>query len=306
MRALGSLILWAADEARVPRRHARSRSIATCSRAPCRAPRGASAHHDRAWRDHDHSLAVGDRDGSAHLRCARDRAARAARRRRARRSTMRSRPWSRSTRSITMSSFEASRYGKERWRRARRGRVSQLPDVARAVRVVHRCAARGATSITGTSSTRCRTSRDACRSRRWPRAGARRSASVRSSPWGCAIRARAAMRYAVVQLRQEDRAGRMWNLVGFQTRLRIPDQERVFRMIPGLAERGVSPLRIASIAIRTSTRRPRSRPRSRCATTAHVFLAGQITGVEGYTESTRDWACSPESTLRECSSGSSR
>ena len=40
--------------------------------------------------------------------------------------------------------------------------------------------------------------------------------------------------YAVVQLRQEDRAGRMWNLVGFQTRLRIPEQQRVFRMIPGL------------------------------------------------------------------------
>ncbi len=41
--------------------------------------------------------------------------------------------------------------------------------------------------------------------------------------------------YAVVQLRQEDRAGRMWNLVGFQTRLRIGEQERVFRSIPGLA-----------------------------------------------------------------------
>src|SRR5207244_3586095 len=40
--------------------------------------------------------------------------------------------------------------------------------------------------------------------------------------------------YAVVQLRQEDRAGQMWNLVGFQTRLKIPDQQRVFRMIPGL------------------------------------------------------------------------
>ncbi len=42
--------------------------------------------------------------------------------------------------------------------------------------------------------------------------------------------------YAVVQLRREDRAGRMWNLVGFQTRLRIPEQERVFRQIPGLAD----------------------------------------------------------------------
>ena len=42
--------------------------------------------------------------------------------------------------------------------------------------------------------------------------------------------------YAVVQLRREDRAGQMWNLVGFQTRLRIPEQQRVFRMIPGLGE----------------------------------------------------------------------
>src|SRR5438034_8217615 len=40
--------------------------------------------------------------------------------------------------------------------------------------------------------------------------------------------------YAVVQLRQEDRAGQMWNLVGFQTRLRTAEQQRVFRMIPGL------------------------------------------------------------------------
>src|SRR5438105_2745077 len=40
--------------------------------------------------------------------------------------------------------------------------------------------------------------------------------------------------YAVVQLRQEDSAGQMWNLVGFQTRLRIPEQQRVFRTIPGL------------------------------------------------------------------------
>src|SRR5690606_1194820 len=42
--------------------------------------------------------------------------------------------------------------------------------------------------------------------------------------------------YAVVQLRREDRAGQMWNLVGFQTRLKIPEQRRVFRMIPGLEE----------------------------------------------------------------------
>ena len=42
--------------------------------------------------------------------------------------------------------------------------------------------------------------------------------------------------YAVVQLRMEDRAGRMWNLVGCQTRMRIPEQQRVFRLIPGLQD----------------------------------------------------------------------
>jgi methylenetetrahydrofolate--tRNA-(uracil-5-)-methyltransferase len=42
--------------------------------------------------------------------------------------------------------------------------------------------------------------------------------------------------YAVLQLRREDRTGQMWNLVGFQTRLRIPEQQRVFRMVPGLEE----------------------------------------------------------------------
>ncbi|MBK6455004.1 MAG: methylenetetrahydrofolate--tRNA-(uracil(54)-C(5))-methyltransferase (FADH(2)-oxidizing) TrmFO [Gemmatimonadetes bacterium] len=41
--------------------------------------------------------------------------------------------------------------------------------------------------------------------------------------------------WAVLQLRQEDRGGQMWNMVGFQTRLRIPEQQRVFRMVPGLA-----------------------------------------------------------------------
>src|SRR5574341_1688586 len=51
--------------------------------------------------------------------------------------------------------------------------------------------------------------------------------------------------FAVVQLRQEDRAGQMWNLVGFQTRLRIPDQQAVFRLIPGLE--GAEFLRFGSI-----------------------------------------------------------
>ena len=91
--------------------------------------------------------------------------------------------------------------------------------------------------------------------------------------------------YAVAQLRMEDRAGRMWNLVGFQTRLRIPEQQRVFRMIPGLVDAEF--LRWGSIHRNSYVNSP-------AALTPHLSLqddpltlfAGQITGVEGYTEST--------------------
>ena len=90
--------------------------------------------------------------------------------------------------------------------------------------------------------------------------------------------------HAVVQLRQEDRAGRMWNLVGFQTRLRIPEQQRVVRMIPGLEQAEF--LRYGSIHRNSYLNSP-------AALSAHlsarddptVLFAGQITGVEGYTES---------------------
>jgi methylenetetrahydrofolate--tRNA-(uracil-5-)-methyltransferase len=90
--------------------------------------------------------------------------------------------------------------------------------------------------------------------------------------------------YAVVQLRREDRGARMWNLVGFQTRLRIPEQQRVLRTIPGLASAEF--LRYGSIHRNSYVNSP-------AALTSFlslpddpaVFLAGQITGVEGYTES---------------------
>jgi len=90
--------------------------------------------------------------------------------------------------------------------------------------------------------------------------------------------------YAVVQLRQEDRGGRMWNLVGFQTRLRIPEQQRVLRMIPGLEQAEF--LRYGSIHRNSYLNSPG-------ALSAHlstrddptILFAGQITGVEGYTES---------------------
>jgi len=90
--------------------------------------------------------------------------------------------------------------------------------------------------------------------------------------------------YAVVQLRREDRAGQMWNLVGFQTRLRIPEQQRVFSMIPGLES--AEYLRYGSIHRNSYLNSPASLgPGLTARDDDTLFFAGQITGVEGYTES---------------------
>jgi len=90
--------------------------------------------------------------------------------------------------------------------------------------------------------------------------------------------------YAIAQLRMEDRGGRMWNLVGFQTRLRTREQQRVFRMIPGLSE---------AEFLRWGSVHRNSYVNAAAALTRHLSLrddpmtlfAGQLTGVEGYTES---------------------
>ena len=90
--------------------------------------------------------------------------------------------------------------------------------------------------------------------------------------------------HAVVQLRREDRAGQMWNLVGFQTRLRIPEQQRVFRMIPGLG--AAEFLRYGSIHRNCYLNSPAALGEGLATRDGEgVFFAGQITGVEGYTES---------------------
>jgi methylenetetrahydrofolate--tRNA-(uracil-5-)-methyltransferase len=91
--------------------------------------------------------------------------------------------------------------------------------------------------------------------------------------------------WAVVQLRREDRAGNLWNLVGFQTRLRVPEQKRIFRMIPGLEEAEF--LRWGSIHRNTYLNFPaRLSPHGSLRDRPELVFAGQITGVEGYTEST--------------------
>ena len=90
--------------------------------------------------------------------------------------------------------------------------------------------------------------------------------------------------WAVAQLRMEDRGGRMWNLVGFQTRLRIPEQQRVFRMIPGLADAEF--LRFGSIHRNSYINAPATlTPHLSLRDAPHTLFAGQLTGVEGYTES---------------------
>lgn len=91
--------------------------------------------------------------------------------------------------------------------------------------------------------------------------------------------------WAVVQLRREDRGGRMWNLVGFQTRLKIPEQQRVFRTIPGLENAEF--LRFGSIHRNSYVNSPASlTPHLSLRDDPKALFAGQLTGVEGYTEST--------------------
>jgi methylenetetrahydrofolate--tRNA-(uracil-5-)-methyltransferase len=76
----------------------------------------------------------------------------------------------------------------------------------------------------------------------------------------------------------------MWNLVGFQTRLRIPEQQRVFRMIPGLESAEF--LRFGSIHRNAYLNSPASLgPALTAKDDDRLFFAGQLTGVEGYTES---------------------
>jgi methylenetetrahydrofolate--tRNA-(uracil-5-)-methyltransferase len=90
--------------------------------------------------------------------------------------------------------------------------------------------------------------------------------------------------YAIAQLRMEDRAGRMWNMVGFQTRLRIPEQQRVFRLIPGLENADF--LRYGSIHRNSYVNSPASlSPHLSLRDDPMTLFAGQLTGVEGYTES---------------------
>jgi methylenetetrahydrofolate--tRNA-(uracil-5-)-methyltransferase len=90
--------------------------------------------------------------------------------------------------------------------------------------------------------------------------------------------------YAVVQLRRENMMGSAFNLVGFQTKLTYPEQKRVLRLIPGLEQAEF--LRFGSLHRNTFINAPNLlRPTLQLRRHDHLFFAGQITGVEGYTES---------------------
>jgi methylenetetrahydrofolate--tRNA-(uracil-5-)-methyltransferase len=90
--------------------------------------------------------------------------------------------------------------------------------------------------------------------------------------------------HAVVQLRQEDKSGVLYNLVGFQTRMRIGDQQRVLRALPGLA--GAVFARYGSVHRNTYVNAPlRLTPTLELRARPGLHLAGQIAGVEGYVES---------------------
>ncbi|MDQ3925894.1 MAG: methylenetetrahydrofolate--tRNA-(uracil(54)-C(5))-methyltransferase (FADH(2)-oxidizing) TrmFO [Actinomycetota bacterium] len=91
--------------------------------------------------------------------------------------------------------------------------------------------------------------------------------------------------YAVVQLRQDDAEGRLFNMVGFQTRLKWGEQKRVFRTIPGLEKAEFARMGV----MHRNTYLPSNRildATMRIRTGEPLFFAGQLTGVEGYVEST--------------------
>jgi methylenetetrahydrofolate--tRNA-(uracil-5-)-methyltransferase len=91
--------------------------------------------------------------------------------------------------------------------------------------------------------------------------------------------------YAVVQLRTENRERTAYNMVGFQTRLKWPEQKRVFRLIPGLEHAEF--FRFGTIHRNTYINSPRHLNKDlSLKELGSVYLAGQITGVEGYIEST--------------------
>ena len=90
--------------------------------------------------------------------------------------------------------------------------------------------------------------------------------------------------YAVIQLRKENKQGSTYNMVGFQTKLTYPEQKRIFSMIPGMEN--VEFARLGSIHRNTFITSPELlEPTLQFKNRSDLFLAGQLSGVEGYIES---------------------
>ena len=90
--------------------------------------------------------------------------------------------------------------------------------------------------------------------------------------------------YAVVQLRQDNALGTLWNMVGFQTKLKHAEQVRIFRLIPGLSTAEFA--RLGGLHRNTYINSPKLLDRTlRLKAAPHLRFAGQITGCEGYVES---------------------
>jgi methylenetetrahydrofolate--tRNA-(uracil-5-)-methyltransferase len=103
---------------------------------------------------------------------------------------------------------------------------------------------------------------------------------------------------AVVQLRRENLAGTLWNLVGFQTRLTRPAQDLVFRLIPGLEMAQFS--RYGAIHRNTFLEAPVVLDQfQRLNAEQNIFIAGQLSGVEGYVESTAQGLWAGENAARQ-------
>jgi methylenetetrahydrofolate--tRNA-(uracil-5-)-methyltransferase len=103
-------------------------------------------------------------------------------------------------------------------------------------------------------------------------------------PVGLADPRSASRPYAVVQLRQDNALGTLWNMVGFQTKLKHGEQVRVFRTIPGLADAQFA--RLGGLHRNTFINSPRLLDgQLRLKSQPHLSFAGQVTGVEGYVES---------------------
>jgi len=91
--------------------------------------------------------------------------------------------------------------------------------------------------------------------------------------------------FAVLQLRQDDKAGSLWSMVGMQTRMKRREQERIFRALPGLEPAEF--VRLGSVHRNSFINSPRClNPTLEFRSRPGLFFAGQITGVEGYVEST--------------------